>query len=122
MGKRKRKSSKKFRQRYPRQINKFYHAFDKNGGHPSLVYFADSKNDIYYVQRFSTKKRKGREKLSHSINPQSNNDEWLIRKPSVIGFDDMVYKKEYEIYRIHEDDIEIVQKYRRYNLKKKIKK
>ena len=69
MSKKKRKSSCNFKVRHPREIGKFYHAYDRKGGHPSLVYFSNPDKDTYFIQRFSTKKRKGREKLKHSINP-----------------------------------------------------
>ena len=111
MSKRKRKSSKNFKEKHPREIGKFYHAYDKSGGHPSRIYDADPDKDKYFIQRFSTKKRKGRIKLKHSINPKSDNDEWLIKRPEIIGFDDMTFKDKYKDYRIHPDDEKTVEQY-----------
>ena len=118
MGKRKRPSSNKFKKRHPREIGKFYKARDKSGGHPALVYYCDIENDLYLIQRFSTKPRKDRKKLKHSINPEGDNEEWLIKKPSAVGYDDLFFEQAYINYRVHHEDEEIVQKYQKYNLKK----
>ena len=118
MSKRRRKSSKKFVKNHPRKVGKFYHARDSSGGHPARVYYSNPKDDEYYIQRFSTHDRKEREKLKHSIDPNSNNDQWLIRRPEAVGFDDMIHKYEYDNFRVHPDDEEIVIKYQKYDLKK----
>ena len=111
------KTSLKFRIKHPRRIGKFYHAYDKKGGHPSLVYFGDPDKDTYFIQRFSTKKRKGREKLKFNIDPGSKKEQWLVRRPEVVGYDDMTYKKEYEKFRVHPSDIETVKKYQKHKFK-----
>ena len=119
MAKRKRKTTTKFRLRHPREVGKFYRICDSSGGHPAMVYYSDVINDIYYVQRFSTKPRKDRIKLKHSINLSGNNDEWLVKKPELVGYDNLQYYQEYENYRIHEDDTSTVTRYQKFDLKMK---
>ena len=120
MSKRKRPSSKKFREKYPREVGKFYHNEDKNGGHPVMVYEKRIKEDTYSIQKFSSKRRKGREKLLHNIDPNNDKKEtWLIRKPKAVGYDDIKYLDKYKDYRVHPDDIETVKKYQKSGLKKK---
>ena len=91
MAKRKRRNTKQFKLKHPREVGKFYRISDNNGGHPVLIYYADPEKDIYYVQRFSTKKRRGRIKLKNNIDPNSNKDQWLIIKPVVVHYDDLFY-------------------------------
>ena len=67
---RKRKTTQKLRDKHPRIVGNFYRISDKNGGHPARVYYSEPVLDIYYVQRFSRERRKGREKLLHSIDPE----------------------------------------------------
>lgn len=116
---RKRPTSQKFRERHPREVGKFYHHDDKNGGHPSRVYKSDAKNDTYLIQKFSTKCRKGRERLTHNIDPENVRDEqWITRKPEAVGFDDLKYLGKYKNYRVHPDDLKTVKKYQKFNIKR----
>ena len=92
----------------------FYHNEDKNGGHPVMVYEKRIKEDTYSIQKFSSKRRKGREKLLHNIDPNNDKKEtWLIRKPKAVGYDDIKYLDKYKDYRVHPDDIETVKKYQK---------
>ena len=111
-----RKTTLNFRKKHPRLVGCFYSCYDSCGGHPVLVYFADSGNDIYYIQRFSTKPRKDRVQLKCSINPDSNNEQWLIKKPEMVGYDDIYFTEKYKNFRVHPSDNEIVKKYQKYNL------
>ena len=115
----KRRTTKNFRKKHPIEMNRFYRISDSNGGHPVFVYFCDADKDLYYVQRFSTKPRKDRKKLLHSIDPNSNNEEWLIKKPIAVGYDDLFYNPKYENYRIHPDDMATIKNYQKYNINKK---
>lgn len=115
----KRHSTFKFRLNHPREIGKFYKVDDSNGGHPGRIYHAEPSEDIYFVQRFSTRGRKDRVRLTHNIDPESDKEQWLIKRPSAIGFDDMTYKDEYSKYRVHPSDNKTLIKYQKYNLKKK---
>lgn len=117
--KKRRHSTKKFRLNHPREIGKFYHIGDMKGGHPIRVYVAKFSEDTYFVQRFTQNRRKDRVQLSHNIDPYSDKEQWLVKKPEAVGFDDITYKKEYEKFRLHNDDVGIVIKYQKYNLKKK---
>ena len=119
MSKRKRPTSIKFREKHPREIGKFYRINDTQGGHPVRVYYSDPTNDIYYVQRFTRKKRRDRKLLLHNVNPLSDEKQWLVKKPEAVGFDEMVYESKYEKYRIHQDDEKTIKKYQKFNLKKK---
>lgn len=115
----KRRSTINFRKRHPREINKFYRICDSKGGHPVLVYYCDADNDLYFVQRFSRKARKDRKKLLHSIDPNNNNEQWVVKKPIAVGYDDISFNQRYKNYRIHPDDIPIIKKYQKYDLNKK---
>ena len=117
--KRKRPSSKKFKANHPRIVGKFYRASDSKGGHPVLVYYSDEVLNIYYVQRFSTKQRKGRKKLLHSIDPEMEDEQWLVSEPIIMNYDDMAYDSKFENYRIHPDDEAIVKKYQKHDLQNK---
>ena len=121
MARRQRKSSKKFKLRNPREIGKFYKSFDSKGGHPIRVYYSNQEEDAYFVQRFSRKDRKDRIQLSHNIDPNSSEKQWLVKKPDVIGYDDMRYEDGYNAFRIHPDDVSIIKKYQKFNLNKKKK-
>ena len=116
MAKRKKKTTKKFRLKHPREVGKFYKIHDSKGGHPVRVYFAIPELYIYYVQRFSTKPRKDRIKLKHNIDPYNNNEQWLIKKPEKVRYDDIVYEVKYIGFRIHPEDEKTVKKYQ--NIKK----
>ena len=117
--KRKRPTSKKFREKHPREIGRFYKIHDSKGGHPARVYYADPTNDIYYVQRFSTKSRKGRVKLLHNIKPGSDKEQWLIKKPEAVGYDDISYEINYVNYQINPDDQSTIEQFQIFNLEKK---
>ena len=116
--KRKRKSTNKFKQSHPREIGKFYRISDSSGGHPAMVYVVKLDEDTYFIQRFSQNERKDRIKLKHSIDPNSNKKEWLIKRPEAVEYDDLEYYQKYQNYRIHPDDVNIVIKYQKYDLKK----
>ena len=60
-----------------------------------------------------------RKKLLHSIDPNSNNEGWLIKKPIAVGYDDLFFNPKYEKYRIHPDDIATIKRYQKYNINKK---
>ena len=117
--KRKRRTTIKFREKHPRENGKFYRVSDANGGHPGRPYYCDPKNDVYFVQKFSTKGRKDRKKLRHNIDPKEDGAQWLIKKPVAIGYDLMTYESKYEKYRVHEDDLPTLKKYQKMNIKKK---
>ena len=120
MSKRKRPSSKIFREKHPREVGKFYHKEDTSGGHPVLIYEENVKEDTYSIQRFSTKPKKGRVKLKHNIDPKNDkNDQWLVKKPEATGYD-VKYLEKYKDFRVHPDDIDTVKKYQKSGLKKKI--
>lgn len=119
MANRKRPTSKKFRERHPRETGKFYRRGDNKGGHPARVYHSDAPNDTYFVQRFSRHGRKDRKKLKHNIDPNSKDEQWLVKRPEAIGYDDMVYDTKYSNYRVHPEDEETVKRYQKYGLKKK---
>lgn len=44
----------------------------------------------------------------------------MVKKPEAVEFDDMIYNAKYCNYRIHPSDMEIVKKYQRFNLNKKM--
>ena len=115
MSKRK-KSTEKFKIKHPREIGKFYSAFDSNGGHPVMVYYADPVNDIYYIQRFSTKPRKDRIPLIHNVDPNSDKRQWLVKRPEAVGYDDILYVEKYKNFRVHIDDANLIEQYQKFNL------
>ena len=117
---RKRPTSKKFREKYPRERGKFYHKNDSKGGHPVLVYECHPEIDTYCIQRFSTKPRRGRLLLAHNIDPEEDKkpkeekrSQYLIKRTETVGYDDITYYEKYKNYRIHEDDMSIVKKYQK---------
>lgn len=116
----KKKTTQNFKLKHPREEGKFYYMHDKNGGHPVYVYYADTVNNIYYVLRFTHAKRKGRIRMKHNIDPNSSEEQWMVKKPEVVSYDDMIYVEKYSCYRIHPDDIEMVIKYQKFNLNKKM--
>ena len=118
MSRRKRKSTAKFKSNHPREIGKFYHVDDSNGGHPCMVYYCDPDNNLYYIQRFTQKYRDDRVQLTHNIDPHSNEKQWVNKTPEAVGYDNMKYLDKYKEYRIHEDDIETVKSLQKYDLKK----
>ena len=119
MAKRKRPSSKKFKENHPREVGKFYRRGDTKGGHPARVYHSDIIHDTYFIQRFSRHYRKDRKKLIHNIDPNSKEEQWLVKRPEAVGYDDIVYDIKYITYRIHPDDEKTLKRYQKYNLKKK---
>ena len=118
MAKKKNKTSKNFRLKHPCLVGGFYKIHDANGGHPIRVYFAIPEEDIYFIQRFSTKPRKDRVKLKHNIDPERNNDQWLVKKPEIVGYDDIKFEQNYINFRVHPEDEPIIVKYQKFNLKK----
>ena len=123
MGKKRSRSSRKFRENHPREKNHFYRISDTNGGHPSRVYVSNPDNDSYYVQKFTSKKRRGRVKLLHNIDPSKDvgnteEEQWLIKQPIEVNYDDLYYESRYESFRVHEDDMPTLKKYQ-INVKKK---
>ena len=122
MAKRNRRTSKKFRENHPREVGKFYRVSDSKGGHPARVYKSNPGEDTYLIQRFSTKPRKDRKILKHSIDPDETDKKkksWLVKKPAAIGFDDMTYEEKYKKYRVHEEDMETIKKYQSEKIKKR---
>ena len=115
---RKKKSSQNFRKRHPRLVGKFYIISDANGGHPARVYYADPENDTYYIQRFTTNGRDDRKQLLHSIDFDDAHEQWLVKTPIAVGFDDIKYKEEYKDFEVHKDDIETIKRYQKFDLKK----
>lgn len=117
---RKRPTSKKFREKHPREVGKFYHKNDKKGGHPALVYESHPEKDIYLIQKFSTKPRKDRQHLIHNIDPEEDKkpkgkrkEQYLVKRPEAVSYDGITYSKKYKNYRVHEDDIPTVKKYQK---------
>lgn len=121
MSKKRRKSTLKFKQKHPREIGKFYRISDSSGGHPAMVYVIKLDEDTYFVQRFSQNNRKDRIELKHSIDPNSDEKEWLIKRPEAVEYDDLEYCDKYYRFRIHPDDVATVIKYQKHNLKKRKK-
>ena len=119
MPKRNRPSSKSFKIRHPREVGKFYKISDSSGGHPVRVYYCDIENDIYFVQRFSSKPRKDRIKLSHGLNPNVESEEYLVKKPVAVGYDNIKYCADYVNFCVNSKDEQILQKYQKFDLKKK---
>ena len=122
MQKRRRPSTNKFKERHPREVGVFYYISDKSGGHPARVYKCIPEIDTYYIQRFSTKPRRDRVKLSHHIDPEKDalgEKSWLIKKPEAVSFDDIRYNEKYNSFTIHPDDEELIKKYQRDDLIKK---
>lgn len=120
MARRKRPTSKNFREKHPREVGKFYHRNDRKGGHPALVYESHPENDLYHIQLFSTKHRKGREKLKHNIDPEEDKkpknekkDQYLIKRPETVDYDGITYFEKYKNYRVHPEDSSIVKKYQK---------
>lgn len=103
--KKKHKTSRVFRLRHPREIGKFYNVNDNKGGHPGRVFYSNPDEDIYYIVKFSTKPRKDRIKLKHSIDPDRNNDQYVIKKATSKKYDDLIYKEKYITFRVHDEDL-----------------
>lgn len=113
-----RRTTKKFREKHPREVGKFYRISDKNGGHPARIYDSNVNNDTYLIQRFSTKPREDRKKLKHSIDPnEKNNTSWLVKRPDAVGYDDMTYEERYKDYRVHKEDMKTIKRYQKENKK-----
>ena len=112
----KKKTTINFKLKHPRELGKFYSAYDSSGGHPVMVYFVNPIEDVYYIQRFSTKPRKDRILLLHSIDPTSNKSQWLVKRPEAVRYDDIVYTDKYKDFRVHKDDEANVKKYQKFNL------
>ena len=53
MAKRKRKSSKNFKLKHPREVGKFYRISDSKNGHPGRVFYSDPGEDVYFVIKFT---------------------------------------------------------------------
>ena len=117
----KKKSSTNFRLRHPREVGKFYSINDNKGGHPGKVFYADPTEDIYYIVKFSTKPRRDRVPLLHSIDPNKDHDQFVVKHPIEGGFDDMEYKEEYSSFRVHPEDIETVKQIEEKYLREKKK-
>lgn len=107
---RKRKSSLKFRKNHPREVNKFYRISDKNNGHPGQVFFCDVDNDTYLVIKFTQSNNKDRVALKHNIDPLSNKPQYAHVRPFKLKYDDMEYTSKYLSFRIHKDDLPILEK------------
>lgn len=117
---RKRPTSKKFRERHPRVVGKFYHRNDKKGGHPALVYKSYPEKDVYLIQKFSTKPRKDRELLKHNIDPEEDKkpkgvkrNQYLVKRPETVNYDGLTYYEKYRNYRVHPEDMKTVKKYQK---------
>lgn len=119
MAKKKRRTTLRFRLIHPREVGKFYRISDSNGGHPARVYLANPNENTYFIQRFSRKERKDRKILTHNIDPESKEEQYVVKKPEAVGYDELEYEAKYEIYRVHPDDEETVEKYQKFSLKKK---
>lgn len=89
-------------------MGKFYKIKDNRCGHPGRIFYAQPESNIYYIVRFSTKPRKDRIKLKHSLNPSHDNPQYVVKKAIQKSYDDMEYKKEYSFFRVHPEDEKIV--------------
>lgn len=92
---------------------KFYDHYDKNGGHPSLIYKKNDNRNEYYAVCFTTSKGRNRIKLKHDINPKTNKDEVYVLtnpvKEKRRNFSSWPYKG----YRVHKDDKNTINKIKR---------
>lgn len=104
----KRKTTKNFRTKHPREIGKFYNINDNKGGHPGKVFYANPEEDVYFIVKFSTKPRKDRIPLLHSIDPNKEHDQFVVKHPIESDYDGMEYKEKYSSFRVHPDDIATV--------------
>ena len=104
----KKKSTKKFKTKHPREIGKFYSINDNKGGHPGKVFYANPDEDVYFIVKFSTKARKDRQPLLHSIDPENEHPQFVIKRPVRSGYDGMEYKEKYSSFRVHPEDVETV--------------
>ena len=108
MSKRKRKTTIKFREKHPREIDKFYRISDSNNGHPGQVFFCDVENDLYLLVKFTQTDNKDRVKLAHNIDPNSKKDQYAHIRPFKLRYDDMEYTEKYISFRIHPDDVKLI--------------
>ena len=93
-----------------KEVGKFYKVKDKGGGHPAQVYKINIKNNEFFIVRFSHKERNDRIKLSHNIDPKSLDDCFIIKNPQIVSYSDLLNNPKYSKYRIHPEDIDVVQK------------
>ena len=83
----KRKTTKKFQSKNPREIGKFYNINDNKGGHPRKVFYADSEEDVYFIVKLSTKPRKDRIPLLHGIDQDKGHDQFVVKHPIQSDYD-----------------------------------
>lgn len=87
---------------------KFYTHKDRNGGHPSLIYYADHKNDTYKAVCFTSASGKGRKQLRHSINPKTADKTYVMNQPVVSDHKTFKYNKKLKGFRVRRADKKLV--------------
>ena len=105
----KKKNSLKFKRNHPREINNFYRISDKNNGHPGQVFLCDVDNDVYLVIKFTQSDNKDRVALKHNIDPNSDKPQYAHLRPFKLRYDDMEYTSKYLSFRIHPEDLPIIE-------------
>lgn len=110
MSSNRRKTTKNFKKNHPIKMGQFYKVSDSKTGHPAQVFFLNPGGDLYLVIKFSTKRRKDRIKLKHSIDPNSSHDQYIQKRPFEVNYDELNYNEKYLCFRIHPDDQELIEK------------
>ena len=91
------------------KLNRFYIHYDRNGGHPSLIYGRDVVNDKYKAVCFTSKDGKGRTKLKHSINPKTSSVSYVHNNPIEKGHKEFNWRKELTNNRVRKADMSLIE-------------
>lgn len=93
---------------------KFYLHNDKNGGHPSLIFDKNDNKNYYKAIQFSTSRGTNRARMRHNLNPNSNDDQFVMNRP-IDGKRKDFSTKELNRLRVHKDDKPLINKIKRKN-------
>lgn len=92
---------------------KFYLHYDKNGGHPALIFSTNARKNRYKAVKFTHHSRRDTEPLKHNINPSQTNSKTFAHKKPVVSKAKGFYGKELKGLRIHKDDKPLIRKIQR---------
>lgn len=81
---------------------------DRNGGYPSLIYYANHKNDTYKAVCFTSSLGKKRKQLKHSINPKTAEKTYVLNQPVVKSHKSFKYKRKLKGFRVRQADKKMV--------------
>lgn len=106
--KRKRKSTYQKRYKKPLIKGKFYRIKDSNDGHPTKLFRKNTKKNKYWVVRFTSSPGRHRTKLKHQIDPNRNDDSYVINSPIIEKYEQFLSPSPLENLRVHKDDLKTI--------------